>query len=99
MNDTVTVDANGNWNYQVPTNLAPGTYKITLKGLDVNGNPVEKPYSFTVYSSASVSNPLPDTGIPVQGLLIGFSLVLFLLCYWYLKKLTNKSFEEKIINT
>jgi LPXTG-motif cell wall-anchored protein len=63
IDEQIKVDKDGTWNFQVPQNLEPGTYKITLKGKDVNGNPIEKPYTFTVQANASVQQPLPNTGL------------------------------------
>jgi LPXTG-motif cell wall-anchored protein len=96
IDETVTVDANGNWDFQVPQNLAPGTYKITLKGTDLNGNPLEKPYTFTVNASASVASPLPTTGIISSNLLLWIAIVLLLMVAIFVHILRTKSFEERI---
>jgi len=96
MQNEVQVDQNGNWTYQVPTDLEPGTYTITLRGTDLNGNPIEKPYTFTVQGNASVNNPLPDAAISsnqfmsIIGLLLIFCVAIFIL--------KRRSFEEKILN-
>lgn len=98
IDDTVTVDVNGNWNYKVPENLAPGTYKITLSGTDINGDEIEKPYTFTVSASASAPSPLPSTGISVQNFLVCIALV-FLLLFLLLRSLFfKKTFEERLVN-
>ena len=96
IDETVTVDANGNWDFQVPQNLEPGTYKITLKGKDVNGNVVERPYTFTV-ASASVAAPLPSTGIISSNLLLCVAVVLLFLVVIFMRVVQNKQFEEKLL--
>jgi hypothetical protein len=93
----VQVDANGNWNFKVPENLSPGTYTIILKGTDSLGNPVEKPYTFTISSNASVSDPLPSTGVTSTLFMItGLFLVTTVIVATFIRY-RARSFEQKIL--
>lgn len=97
IDETVTVDNNGNWDFKVPKDLAPGKYTITLKGVDINGNPVEKPYSFTVYSSASISSPLPSSGLNPANFVSYFTITLLFVFAVVLTIKKIRTFEERIL--
>ncbi|MFW5720585.1 MAG: Ig-like domain-containing protein [Candidatus Dojkabacteria bacterium] len=101
--EQIQVDENGQWDYKVPTNLAPGTYTITLRGTDLSGSPIEKPYTFTIQQSGTVNQPAPGNDLPTSSIgveVIAFlSLILVMLAIWvyYLHK-SEISFENKVLN-
>jgi len=95
--ENVKIDNNGNWEYQVPSNLAPGTYKITLTGTDSTGKQIQVPYTFSIQANAAVTPNLPQAGVYPNTLL---TIALILLTTGIIiSSLLSKysTFEQKVL--
>lgn len=65
MTAEVTADSNGNWIYNPPSNLSPGTHIITIKTRDSSGILKTVEQSFTVYAADSqISGSITPTVTP-----------------------------------
>ncbi|HGS4434481.1 TPA: Ig-like domain-containing protein [Vibrio cholerae] len=51
-------DAEGNWNYQIPTELEDGTYAYTVEVSDAAGNTKQESFEFTVDTKITLSAKL-----------------------------------------
>lgn len=87
-------NANGSWSYQVPTDLNPGEYTITLNGTASDGSSINETYTFIVSTSA-----LPDTFMPFNWIFfIGITFVL--LAFIFSKLFGNfYSVEDRLVNS